>query len=378
MATRATDRYDRFGQSMGVRMVGVSHGPLAGVRIVEFDATGPVPLCGMLLADLGCDVVRIRRSGPDGSAVAPALYRGRSEIALDLTDVAAREQALALISLTDGVIEGFRAGTMEQLDLDPSRCLTANPRLVYGRMSGWGQDGPLARRAGNDINHLALTGALHAIGTGSTPVPPLNLIGEYGGGALYLALGMVSGILSAQATGRGQVIDVAQIDGAASLMTLYYALHGAGRWVDARASNLIDGGAPFYRCYACADGRHVAVGALEPPYFRALCEGLGLEPGRFKQYDRACWSDMTTAFSEAFATRGRDDWAAQFEDSDACVTPVLSLAEAPDHPHNRARETFNMQEGGVQPAPAPRFSGSPCAAVPPEPASVDQLLARWE
>lgn len=359
-------------------MVDATHGPLAGVRIVEFDATGPVPLACMLLADMGCDVVRIRRSGPDGSAVAPLLYRGRSEVSLDLTDVAAREQALALIAVADGVVEGFRPGVMEQLDLAPARCLSANPRLVYGRMSGWGQEGPLAARAGNDINHLALSGALHAIGPASAPVPPLNLVSEYGGGGLYLALGMVAAILSAQATGRGQVIDAAQIDGTASMMTLYYALHGASRWTDARASNLIDGGAPFYRCYACADGRHVAVGALEPPYFRALCEGLAIDPGRFKQYDRSCWDAMATAFAETFATRDRDDWAARFEDVDACVTPVLSLDEAPHHPHNAARETFAAPTGAMQPMPAPRFSGSPSMAVPQEPASVDQILARWE
>lgn len=357
-------------------MVANMHGPLAGVRIVEFDTAGPVPYVGMLLADLGCDVVRIRRPTPDGSAIAPILYRGRSEVALDITSVADREKALRLIAESDGVIEGFRRGLAEQLGLDAARCLAANPRLVYGKVSGWGLDGPLSGAAGNDINHLALSGALHAIGPASGPVLPLNLLGEYAGGALFLALGMVSAILRAQATGEGQVIDAAQVDGVASMMTLYYALHGAGRWADARASNLIDGGAPFYRCYACADGRHVAVGALEPPYFEVLCIQLGLA-GRFQQYDRACWAEMGEAFSEAFATRSRDDWAELFEGKDACVTPVLSLSEAPLHPHNRAREMFTAVGGTMQPAPAPRFSGSPSAASSPQSETVEDVLERW-
>lgn len=359
-------------------MVDSLHGPLAGVRIVEFDTAGPVPLAGMLLADMGCDVVRIRRSGADGSTIAPQLYRGRSEVTLDLTNVADREKALMLVARADGVIEGFRRGLADQLGLDAPRCLAANPRLVYAKVSGWGQDGPLAGAAGNDINHLALSGALHAIGgPAGPPAVPLNLIGEYAGAAMFAALGLVSGILSAQATGRGQVIDVAQTDGVASLMTLYYALHGAGRWADTRASNLIDGGSPFYRCYACADGRHVAVGALEPQSFAALCEGLGIARERFEQYDRASWNEMAEAFAEAFATRSREDWNEAFEGIDACVTPVLSLAEAPHHPHNQARETFAAPEGVIQPMPAPRFSASPAMAVPAAPETVEQVLERW-
>ncbi len=208
-------------------------------------------------------------------------------------------------------------------------------------------------------------------------MPPLNLLGEYAGGAMFLALGMVAAILRAQATGRGQVVEAAQVDGASAMMTLCYALHGAGRWADARASNLIDGGAPFYRCYACADGRHVAVGALEPPFFAALCEGLGIAAARFQPYDRASWPEMATVFSEAFATRTRDDWAQAFDGTEACVTPVLSLAEAPLHPHNRARETFAAPTGIMQPMPAPRFSDSPSMVVAPESSTVEQVLARW-
>lgn len=358
-------------------MVAVTHGPLAGLRIVEFDSPGAVTFAGMLLADLGCDVVQIRRPAQETSAVAASLYRGRSQIALDLAQAAGREQVLALIAGADGVIEGFRPGVAEQVGLDPARCLALNPRLVYARTSGWGREGPLAGSPGNDINHLALSGALHAIGPGPGPVPPLNLIGEYAGGALYLALGLVSAILAAQATGRGQVIEATQIDGAASLMTLYYALHGAGRWADARAANMIDGGAPYYRCYACADGRHVAVGALEPQAFRALCAGLGIPTDRFDPYDRACWPALGEALAEAFAMRGRDEWAAAFEGGEACVTPVLSLTEAPLHPHNRARGTFVAGNGPIRPSPAPRFSGTPGEATASIDETVADVLARW-
>jgi alpha-methylacyl-CoA racemase len=350
---------------------------LAGVRIVELDAAGAIPLACMLLADMGADVVRIRRNGPDGSAIAPILYRGRSEVALDLTNVADREQALALIAQADGVVEGFRHGVIEQLGLDPARCLAANPRLVYARMSGWGLDGPLAATAGNDINHLALSGALHAIGLPALPVPPLNLLGEYAGGAMFLALGLVAAILRAQATGQGQVIEASVTDGAASLMTLYYALHGGSRWADMRASNLIDGGAPFYRCYACSDRRHVAVGALEPQTFEALCEGLGIAANSFQQYDRAGWVRMGEAFAQAFASRTRDDWEAIFEGREACVTPVLSLSEAPNHPHNAARNVFGSPMGIVQPMPVPRFSDTPSKAVPQVESTAAEMLERW-
>lgn len=358
-------------------MVAATHGPLAGLRIVELDMPGSVLFTGMLLADLGCDVIRIRRPGNEGSAVAAPLYRGRSQVLLDLSQAAGREQALSLIAEADGVIEGYRPGVAEQIGLDPARCLALNPRLVYARTSGWGREGPLAGTPGNDINHLALSGALHAIGPAAAPVPPLNLIGEYAGGALYLALGLVSAILAAQATGRGQVIEAAQVDGAASMLSLYYALHASGRWVDARTANMVDGGAPYYRCYACADGRHVAVGALEPQAFRALCLGLGIAADRFDPYDRAAWPALTEALAAAFASRGRDEWAALFESGEGCVTPVLSLTEAPLHPHNRARGTFAALDGGVQPVPAPRFSATPAEALPPIDESVEDVLRRW-
>ncbi|MBO9622045.1 MAG: CoA transferase [Sphingomonas sp.] len=358
-------------------MVEARHGPLAGVRIVELDAPGAIPFACMLLADMGCDVVRIPRPGGD-ERIAQPLYRGRTVIELDLSRVAEREQALALIAQADGVVEGFRPGVAEELGLDPARCLALNPRLAYGRASGWGREGPLAGTTGNDINHLALSGALHAIGPAATPVPPLNLLGEYAAGALYLALGMVAAILSAQATGRGQVVEAAQTDGLASLMTLYYALHEGGRWTDARATNMIDGGAPFYRCYACADGRHVAVGAIEPQAFHALCEGLGIDPRRYNPYHRSRWAALTTVLSEAFATRTRDEWAAIFAAGTACVTPVMSLTEAPLHPHNRARGTFVESGGAAQPAPAPRFSATPAKAGDEGLfETVEQVLGRW-
>jgi alpha-methylacyl-CoA racemase len=358
-------------------MVAATHGPLAGVRIVELETPGTVLFAGMLLADMGCDVVRIGRHGSNGASVAAAVYRGRSQVTLDLQTAAGREQALALIATADGVLEGFRPGVAEQIGLDPARCLAANPRLVYARTSGWGRDGPLAGKPGSDINHLALTGALHATGPAAAPLPPLNLVGEYAGGALYMALGLVSGILAAQATGRGQVIEAARLDGAASMMTLYYALHASGRWSDARASNLVDGGAPFYRCYACADGRHVAVGALEPPAFRAMCRGIGVPFARYEQYDRACWPALTEAIAAAFATRSRDEWAAQFDGGEGCVSPVLSLTEAPLHPHNVARAAFAAPAGTVQPMPAPRFSETPAMVTPTVDETVEAVLERW-
>lgn len=358
-------------------MAGSTHGPLAGVRIIEFDAMGAVPFACLILADFGCDIVRIRRSARDGSVVVPQLFRGRSEVTLDLETAEGRDAALALIAEADAVIEGSRAGAMEAIGLGPEACLARNPRLVYARSTGWGQSGELAGTAGNDINYLALSGVLHAFGPAEAPVPPLNLIGEYASGALMLALGTVSAVLSAQATGRGQVIDAAICDGSALLMSLCYALHGAGRWADARASNLVDGGAPFYRTYRCADGRHIAVGAIEPPCYAALCAGLGIPEFRYPQYDRACWAAMAREFSERFASRTRDQWAAAFRGTMACVTPVLALAEAPRDPHHVSRRAFLSEGGAPQPAPAPRFSASPAERTPAVEESAEAVLARW-
>ncbi len=354
-------------------------GPLAGVRVVEFDAIGPVPLAAMILADFGCEVVRIMRAGRSASPSAdgPILGRGRRNLALDLKAPADRDVALAIVARADVVLEGSRPGVMERLGLGPDTCLAANPRLVYGRMTGWGQTGPLAQTAGHDINYIALTGALHAIGGVDRPIPPLNLVGDYGGGTMLLALGVVSALVSARTTGRGQVVDAAMTDGSALLMSMFYAMHAAGFWRDARAANLLDGGAPFYRTYACADGGHVAVGAIEPPLFAALLAGLGLDATGIDQHDRSAWPTLAGRLAARFAERSRDDWAAVFAGTDACVTPVLSLAEAPDHPHNRARATFAAPAGPEQPMPAPRFSATPAVPVPAETIDAAAILKAW-
>lgn len=354
-------------------------GPLAGVRVVEFDAIGPVPLAAMILADFGCDVVRIGRARPvpPVSASGPVMGRGRMNVMLDLKVAADRDSALQMVSHADILLEGSRPGTMERLGLGPETCLAANPRLVYGRMTGWGQTGPLARTAGHDINYIALTGALHAIGPKAAPMAPLNLIGDYAGGSMALALGTCAALVAARDTGIGQVVDAAMTDGSALLMSLFYALHASGAWRDEREANSLDGGAPFYRTYACKDGAHVAVGAIEPEFFDLMLRGLALDPAHFSQSDRARWPWMTERLAARFAERTRDEWAATFAGTDACVTPVLSLAEAPHHPHNLARATFGVPAGPLQPMPAPRFSSTPAAARPARTVGVAAVLDKW-
>ncbi|RME61966.1 MAG: CoA transferase [Alphaproteobacteria bacterium] len=357
-------------------------GPLAGVRLVEMDAIGPVPLAAMLMADWGADILRIARPAPRaaawGDGGGAVLHRSRVHLRLDLKSPADHAQALRLIAKADGLIEGFRPGVMERLGLGPDICLARNPRLVFARMTGWGQSGPMAPAAGHDINYIALTGALHAIGEkDAPPCPPLNLVGDYGGGAMFLVAGVLAALLSARASGKGQVVDVAMTDGTAALMSLFYACRASGLWRDERAANLLDGGAPFYRCYACADGRHVAVGALEPPFFAQLVAGLGLPAERYVQADMASWPAMARDFAHAFRDRPRDEWVAHFAATDACVTPVLSLGEAPAHPHNAARRTFIERGGVVQPAPAPRFGATPAAARAPAAVTVAEALERW-
>ena len=353
-------------------------GILSGLRVVEFDGLGPVPHCGMLLADHGADLVRIVRPGQPanerltGSAI---LHRGRPAVALDLKAPDDRDTALALVAEADALMEGFRPGVMERLGLGPEACLAANPRLVYGRMTGWGQTGPLSARAGHDINYIALTGALAAIGpAGGPPVPPLNLVGDYGAGSLYLAFGLMAGLLEARRAGAGRVLDVAICDAVPPLMALFHALAEGGAWSERRGSNLLDGGAPFYRCYPCADGGHVAVGALEPQFFRALMTGLDLDPDAHSQMDEAAWPALAEAIGARFLTRGRDDWAARFRDGDACVTPVLTMAEAKADPHMVARGAF--RDGA--PSPAPRFGETPGAPPPATRAEAGEVLARWQ
>ncbi|MGQ3111266.1 MAG: CaiB/BaiF CoA transferase family protein [Brevundimonas sp.] len=359
-----------------------AQGPLAGMRIVEFDAIGPAPLAAMILADLGADVVRVCRGGGGfwentGGAV---LNRNRPHLNLDLKAPEDRDRALDLVGRADALIEGFRPGVMERLGLGPDACLTRNPRLAYVRMTGWGQSGPLAQRAGHDLNYIALTGALQAMGSPDAPPPvPLNLVGDYGGGAMFAVVGLLSAVTSARTTGRGQVVDAAMTDGTSVLSSLFHALAAGGLWTSARGSNLLDGGAPFYRCYACADGGFVAVGALEPPFFAALVAGLKLDFDPAAQYDQTRWPDLAAALESAFAARPRDHWTAVFQDTDACVTPVLSFAEAAAHPHLATRETLPSIDGLTQPAPAPRLSLTPGRIDPARrgETTFDALIDRW-
>ena len=358
-------------------------GPLRGVRIVEFAGIGPVPFAAMLLADMGAEVVRIDRSGAAPSDPREIINRSRSAVVqLDLKNLTHRQQALQLAARADALIEGFRPGVMERLGLGPDAMLGANPRLVYGRMTGWGQAGPLAHTAGHDINYIALPGALAAMGTpGTPPAPPLNLVGDYGGGSLYLVVGLLAGILEARQSGQGQVVDAAMCDGVASLMSLFYSLSALGSWTERRADNLLDGGAPFYATYACSDGKFVALGPIEPQFYAVLRQKLDLaDPVFDRQNDQSAWPEQHAKLAQVLATRTRDEWVALCDGSDACVAPVLTLAEAPQHPHLAARATFTRREGVVQPAPAPRFSRTP-SAIQGSPAlaacSVDDLLARW-
>jgi len=357
-------------------------GPLEGIRIVEFDAIGPLPLAGMLLADMGADVIRVTRprtgEEPWGDVGGSILHRSRAFVELDLKAAHDKEQALALVARADALIEGLRPGVMERLGLGPHTCLTANPRLVYGRITGWGQAGPLATRAGHDINYIGLTGALYATGrTGIPPPVPLNLVGDYGGGSMFLIAGVLAALFSAKTSGKGQVVDAAIIDGVASTCCLFHAFRASGQWSDHRENNLLDGAAPFYRCYACADGKFVAVGALEPQFYRQFLAGMDVTPDDYPQYDREKWPQMAQKFSEIFARKPRDQWTAIFADTDACVTPVLTWSEAPNHPHHQARSAYVVREGLCQPACAPRFSDTPTAITAPIGLTPADALARW-
>ena len=356
--------------------------PLSGLRIIEFDGLGPVTFAGMMLADLGAEVVRLTRSASAGAAVfeevgGQVLHRGRAAVPVDLKDPADHARVLDLIASADAVIEGFRPGVLERLSLGPEDCAARNPGLVYGRVTGWGQTGPMAREVGHDINYIGLTGALHAMGEADRPpAPPLNLVGDYGGGAMLLVTGVLAALLEARTTGKGRVVDAAMTDGVALTTALFQGLSASGLWSGTRGDNLLDGAAPFYRCYGCRDGGFVAVGAMEPRFYAALLAGLGVSADEAPQMDRAAWPGLRARFAVIFAMRDRDDWCAHFAGTEACVTPVLSLAEAPDHPHNRARGTFTT-DGLVQPAPAPRFDG---AARTPRLASqftLDAALAAW-
>ncbi len=340
-------------------------GPLAGLRIIEFAGIGPGPFCGMMLADQGAEVIRIERPGTRHDP-ADVLARSRRSIVVDMKHADGLELVRDLCRSADGLIEGYRPGVMERLGLGPDILLADNPKLVYGRMTGWGQDGPLAQVAGHDINYIALTGVLHTVGTaGAKPVVPVNYVGDFGGGGMLLAFGMVSALLAVARGGRGQVIDAAMAEGAALLSSMVWQLVGWKRWNDAPGTNWLDGGAHFYDSYECADGRFVAIGAIEAPFYRQLREKLGLEDDAAldAQMDPAAWPALKERLAAIFLRRTRDDWCELLEGTDACFAPVLSLAEAPAHPHNVARGTFITVEGQVQPAPAPRFLGTP--ADPP-------------
>lgn len=356
-------------------------GPLAGMRVVEFAGIGPAPFAAMLLADMGAEILRIDRPGGNDPWTKAVIRRNRRTVTANLKEAGDLATIKALVAKADILLEGFRPGVMERLGLGPEPMLALNPRLVYGRMTGWGQQGPLAPQAGHDINYIAITGALAAIGPAERPVPPLNLVGDMGGGALYLAMGVLAAALHARKTGQGQVVDCAISDCTASLMAMFSDLAAQGRWdVAAREANVLDGAAPFYRCYRCRDGGFVAVGALERPFYEALCRGVGLAPvEEANRWETARWPAEIARFEAVFLTRTRDEWAELFAPTDACVAPVLTLAEAPEHPHNRARAAFIAVNNVQQPAPAPRFSATPpnLPQTLPDCASLEEALAGW-
>jgi alpha-methylacyl-CoA racemase len=339
-------------------------GPLAELRIIELAGIGPGPMAAMMLGDMGADVVRVDRTRSAAmDFLSDRRYavhnRSRRSVAIDLQKPDGAAVVLRLVANADGLIEPFRPGVAERLGVGPEPCLRANPRLVYGRMTGWGQEGPLAHAAGHDINYIALTGVLHAIGrAGERPVPPLNLVGDFGGGGMLLAFGMVCGLLEAQRSGKGQVVDAAMVDGASLLFAGLSGLHAAGYWKDERGANLLDTGAHFYDVYETADGKFVSIGAIEPQFYGLLLEKIGLAGASDlpSQMDRAAWPAMKERLAAIFKTKTRDEWCALMEGSDVCFAPVLSIAEAPQHPHARAREAYVDVEGVRQPAPGPRFS----------------------
>lgn len=358
-------------------------GPLTDLRIVEFAGLGAAPFCSMLLADLGADVVRIDRPGATAPGPYDLISRSRRTITLDLKQPSGVETALRLAEKADALTESFRPGVMERLGLGPEVALKRNSRLVYARLSGWGQSGPLAQTAGHDINYIALSGALHAIGPRERPAIPLNLVGDLGGGALYLALGLLAGVMHARKTGEGQVVDCAISDGVASLMTMYYGAFAAGDWKDARGSNSLDGGAYFYSTYECSDGKWIALGALEPQFYARLLEAIGVEDEEAwrQPYGRTTWPERQVRLARLIRARPRSAWIELLETTDACFAPVLSLKDAPLHPHNQARQTFISAFGVTQPAPAPRFSKTPGAIQnpPPQPGEHgDEVLKEWD
>lgn len=348
-------------------------GPLKGVRIIEMAGIGPAPFCGMMLSDMGAEVIRVDRQEtgdlglPGREPRFEVLHRGRKSVSVDVKTEAGREIVRRLVKDADALIEGFRPGVMERLGLGPDVLAEVNPRLIFGRMTGFGQDGPMAPRAGHDINYIALSGALHAIGRqGEPPTPPLNLVGDFGGGGMLLAFGVVCAILEAKTSGKGQVVDAAMVDGASLLMAGIYGFLASGMWKDERGVNILDTGAPWYGVYETKDGKWVSIGSIEKRFYADLLERLGIAGEALpKQHDRAGWPTLAKRFAEVFKTRTRDEWQAAFADSDACFAPVLAMGEVAKHPHNAERSTFVELEGVMQPAPAPRFSRTPQAIAGP-------------
>jgi alpha-methylacyl-CoA racemase len=352
-------------------------GPLTGVRIVEFAGIGPGPFACMLLADMGAEVVTLDRAGA-GKSLKTVAGRGRKVVELNLKDQASIAEVLDLLAQADALIEGFRPGVMERLGLGPDVVLARNPRLVYGRMTGWGQEGPLAQAAGHDINYISVTGALAAIGPAERPVPPLNLVGDFGGGALYLVVGVLAALLEAKTSGRGQVVDAAMCDGAASLLSMFFDLAAAGRWTDQREGNLLDGGAHFYGVYQCGCGGFISIGSIEPQFYALLRQLAGLsDPAFDAQMDRKAWPELRARLVEVFKRKTRDEWCKLMEGTDVCFAPVLTMTEAPHHPHMAARKIFIERHGIPQPAPAPRFSRTPSVVREPESTDIAAVTRAW-
>jgi alpha-methylacyl-CoA racemase len=366
-----------------------STGPLSGLRVLEIAGIGPGPFAAMLLSDMGAEVLRVDRAQAvsDGAAANDSphwdvMNRGRRSIGIDLKKPEGVETLLALVEQADALVEGFRPGVAERLGIGPDACLARNPKLVSGRMTGWGQDGPMAQAAGHDINYIALAGALHPIGRrGEAPVPPLNLVGDFGGGGMFLAFGVVCALLEAGRSGQGQVVDAAMVDGAAVLMTMFHALRSLGMWSDERGTNLLDTGAHFYDVFECADGEYVSIGSIEPQFYAELRRLAGLDGDEWSaQMDRSQWPALKEKLAAVIKQKTRDEWTALMEGTDVCFAPVLSMGEAPSHPHNVARQTFVDMAGVVQPAPAPRFSRTPGAIArpPAQPGQhTDEALEDW-
>ena len=373
---------ESWGQSFGEDVVG----PLSGVKVVELAGIGPGPFCAMLLADLGADVVRVDRTtqvdlGIDRGRQFSVLNRSRRSVSVDLKNPDGVETVLKLVEGADALIEGFRPGVTERLGLGPEECLARNPKLVYGRMTGWGQEGPLAHAAGHDINYIALTGALHAIGSADKPSPPLNLVGDFGGGGIYLAFGVCAALLEAKTSGEGQIVDAAMTEGAASLMASIYGMHASGHWSDQREDNVLDGGSYYYGVYETSDGKFVSIGSIEGKFHDELLQLTGLQDASTEERnDQSGWPEKKDRMAEVIKSKTRDEWDDIMLGSDVCYTPVLDLSEAPSHPHNVARGSFVEVDGVVQPAPAPRFSRTPgeVQMPPPSPGQhTAEVLTDW-